>query len=153
MRFKTSGSPLPTAAIVSRSTSELDDDAPGCAPLTHVVNRLGQLVEGGNSAVLRRIELGERPVGVILLENILKVNKLGMSPARSILPEDGAVLIPSPVAILASTRNRGSAERFCRYMLSSEGQRAMVNGYMHPIVSGVPGPDGAPSFASQMGSM
>lgn len=107
------------------------------------------LIEGGNSAVLRRVELGDRPVGVILMENVLKARKQ-KSPAVLVLPSDGAVVIPSPIAVTSATDRAGEALDFCRFILSPEGQDAMVAGYMYPVVAGRAGPEGAPPLEALM---
>lgn len=101
------------------------------------------LIEGGNSAVLRRVELGDRPVGIILMENVLKARKQ-KSPAVMVIPSDGAIVIPSPIAVTAATDRVGEALDFCRFILSPAGQDAMVAGYMYPAVPGRKGPEGAP---------
>ncbi|MBI2945250.1 MAG: ABC transporter substrate-binding protein [Candidatus Wallbacteria bacterium] len=103
------------------------------------------VVEGGNSAVLRRIETGDRPVGVLLLENLLKARE-NRSPVEIVYPRDGAVVIPSPIAIVAGTDQPVAAERFVRFVMSPEGQRAMVEGYMYPADPGIAGPKGSAPF-------
>jgi iron(III) transport system substrate-binding protein len=64
------------------------------------LRRNGFVAAGGNSAVLSRIETGERPVGMILLENLLAAADKG-SPAVPIFPEDGAIAVPGPIALTA----------------------------------------------------
>jgi iron(III) transport system substrate-binding protein len=107
------------------------------------------IVEGGNTAVLRRIENGDRPVGIILMENILKARTTG-SPAEMILPADGAVVIPCPIAILASCDRPDDARRIAGYFLSRMGQEAMVRGFMYPVDPKLPGPAHAPTFQELM---
>jgi iron(III) transport system substrate-binding protein len=109
------------------------------------------MVEGGNSAVLRRVELGERPVGVILMENLLKAAK-GRSPAVMIVPDDGAIVIPCPIAILARSRRPDDARRFCLWMNGRPGQEAMAGGWMYPVVAGIAGPAGSPEFEKLLAS-
>lgn len=104
------------------------------------------VIEGGNSAVLRRIETGDRPIGLLLLENFLKA-KQGGSIARLVVPKEGAIVIPSPIAIIAKSRHPEQALKLCRMMMEKSGQEAMVRGRMYPSVPGLPGPAGAPPFA------
>lgn len=104
------------------------------------------VIEGGNSAVLRRIETGDRPIGLLLLENFIKA-KQGGSIARLVVPKEGAIVIPSPIAILAKARQPEPALKLCRMMMEKSGQEAMVRGRMYPSVPGLPGPAGAPPFA------
>lgn len=104
------------------------------------------VIEGGNSAVLRRIETGDRPIGLLLLENFIKAKQSG-SVARLVVPKEGAIVIPSPIAILARARQPEPALKLCRMMMEKSGQEAMVRGRMYPSVPGLPGPPGAPPFA------
>ncbi|MCK6527939.1 extracellular solute-binding protein [Myxococcota bacterium] len=107
----------------------------------------GLVAAGGNSAVLTRIESGERPVGAILLENLLAARE-NRTPAVTILPEDGAVTIPGPIAILAGTDNPEAAKAVYDLVLSPEGQRAIVAGRMYSPRPDVPPPEGAPPLGS-----
>lgn len=104
------------------------------------------IVEGGNSAVLRRVETGDRPVGLLLLENLLKA-QAGKSTAKLVVPEEGAIIIPSPIAVMARSGRKDDALRFCRLMMQKQGQEMMVRGRMYPVLPGVEGPSGAPPFS------
>ncbi len=98
------------------------------------------VVAGGNAAVLQKVEGGEAEVGVLLLENALAAKARG-SPIEHAYPEDGAVLIPGPLAIFKSTRNPAAAKAFVDVLLSSEGQRIIVErGDMHAVDPRLPGP-------------
>jgi iron(III) transport system substrate-binding protein len=103
------------------------------------------IIEGGNSAVLRRVETGDRPVGLLLLENLLKA-QAGKSAAKLVVPEEGAVVIPSPIAVMARTQRKDDALKLCRLMMQKSGQEMMVRGRMYPVVAGLEGPKGAPPF-------
>ena len=98
------------------------------------------VVAGGNAAVLQKVEGGEAEVGVLLLENALAAEARG-SPIRHAYPEDGAVLIPGPLAIFKTTRNPVAAKAFVDVLLSPEGQRIIVErGDMHAVDPRLPGP-------------
>jgi len=102
----------------------------------------GLVAAGGNSAVLQRLESGERPVGVILLENLLP-RVADESPLRVVYPEDGAVPIPSPIAILASTQRPALAKQVYDAMFSADVQAAIVAGHMYSPLPGLAAPAGA----------
>lgn len=104
------------------------------------------VIEGGNSAVLRKIETGDRPVGILLLENWLKA-KQGGSTTRLVVPKEGAVVIPSPVAVMAQTKRPRDALAFCRVMMQRSGQESIVHGRMYPVIPGIAGPPGAPPLS------
>jgi iron(III) transport system substrate-binding protein len=106
----------------------------------------GVIADGGNSAVLRRIQSGERPIGWVLLENILRFQKddqrLGV-----IYPEDGVIIHNNVMAILNKEIDRELAKKFTDWMFSQQGQEAMTRSFMYsPFVDFAP-PVGAPPFA------
>lgn len=99
---------------------------------------------GGNSSVLNRVATGEKQVGIILLENLLKATQENPDiPVDIIYPEDGCILVPSPIAILKATQAPGAAQQIYSFLLSHAGQRAFVRGWMYSPVEGVPSPVGA----------
>lgn len=97
---------------------------------------------GGNSAVLHKLETGERPVGIILLENLLPSLEKG-APIEVIYPSDGAVPVPSPAAILAGTDQPDLARRVYDLLFSPEVQAAIVEGFMYSPLPGRAPPPGA----------
>jgi iron(III) transport system substrate-binding protein len=102
----------------------------------------GAVVAGGNAAVLQKVESGEVDAGVLLLENALAAKAKG-SPIEVVWPEDGAVVIPGPVALFASTRNAVAAKALVDVVLSPEGQRIIVEkGDMHGVDPRLEGPRG-----------
>ncbi len=94
---------------------------------------------GGNSAVLRRLESGERHVGMILLENLLARKEVTDELIEIVYPEDGAIPVPSPIAILKRTEEPELAKRVYDFFFSEAMQRAVVAGHMYS-----PLPDHAP---------
>lgn len=105
----------------------------------------GLVAAGGNSSVLQRLESGERPIGVLLLENVLKARSKG-SPILPIIPSDGAIAIPGPVAITADCPHPLQAQALADWMLGAEAQAAMVGGFMHSPFTSVDPPAGAPGL-------
>ena len=104
------------------------------------------MVSGGNSAVFARIESKERPIGIVLLENVLAAKQKGL-PIEMVYPTDGVGMIPSPVAILSSSKNPEIAKKVYDYFLDEEGQKVIVEkGEMHAIQTSAPAPHGAVSF-------
>jgi len=103
----------------------------------------GIVASGGSAAVAGRIESGERPVGILLLENVLTARRRG-APIDAIFPEDGAIAIPGPAAIPASCANPTAAEAALDWILGDEGQRLMAAGDLYPVVPGGAPPPGAP---------
>jgi iron(III) transport system substrate-binding protein len=110
----------------------------------------GAIVAGGNAAVLQKVESGEVDAGVLLLENALTAKARG-SPIEIVWPEDGAVVIPGPVAIFQTTRNPVAARALVDLLLSPEGQRIIVEkGDMHAVDPRLEGPRGEPGLEALM---
>jgi iron(III) transport system substrate-binding protein len=110
----------------------------------------GAFVAGGNAAVLQKVESGEADAGVLLLENALAARARG-SPIEFVWPEDGAVVIPGPVAIFKTTRNPVAAKALVDVLLSPEGQRIIIEkGDMHAVDPRLPGPRGEPGLEPLM---
>lgn len=102
--------------------------------------------EGGNSGVVRRLQSKERPVGVVLLENILR---LASTDARikSVIPTDGAVIQSNVLAIVKKDGDQEKTKKIVDWMFGPEGQAAMSRSFMYPSVAGNAAPVGAPTFA------
>ncbi|HZI14271.1 MAG TPA: ABC transporter substrate-binding protein [Myxococcus sp.] len=106
------------------------------------LRRHGAIVAGGNAAVLQKVESGEADAGVLLLENALAARARG-SPIKVVWPSDGAVVIPGPVALFATTPNPVAAKAVLDVLLSPEGQRLIVEkGDMHAVDPRLGGPRG-----------
>jgi iron(III) transport system substrate-binding protein len=103
---------------------------------------------GGNSAVLNRVVTGEKDAGMVLLENILQARVQNAKvPIEIVYPEDGAILVPSPIAILRATQSPDAAKRIYDYFLSDDGQNAIVSGWMYSPFDHIAPPAGARPWA------
>jgi iron(III) transport system substrate-binding protein len=99
-----------------------------------------------NSAMRDQLSAGEFMVGVLLDYMVREATAKG-SPIDYVWPEEGAVFIPSPVAILNTTQNPDAAKVFVDYILSKDGQETMVElGNFIPVRPDVDPPEGAPSL-------
>ena len=105
----------------------------------------GLKVEEGNSAIQNKLITGEYLAVVILEENILKMAAKG-EPVKVVYPEDGTIVIPSPIAIFKNSQNPEAAEAVMNWWLSKEGQEAIVKGWMHSVRDDVEPPKGAPAL-------
>jgi iron(III) transport system substrate-binding protein len=101
--------------------------------------------QGGNSAVIRRVQTLERPVGWVLLEDLLRLqgkdDRLGI-----IYPEDGVVTHANMMGITKRPLDRALAKKVADWMLSDAGQKAMLRSFMYATVDGQPAPKGAPEL-------
>jgi len=97
------------------------------------LKRNNLLVAGGNSAVLQRIETGERPVGIVLLENALQAKERGV-PLEIIYPKEGVVLIPSPMAILSTTKQLSLSKKVYDFFFTRAAQQVFLNTFVYSPV-------------------
>ncbi len=102
--------------------------------------------EGGNSAVLRRIQNKERPVGWVLLENILRFQDKE-NPVKTVFPTDGVVLHNNVLAITKKSESRENAKQVAGWLFGEHGQEAMVRSFMYSPFPDFSAPKGAPPFA------
>ena len=101
----------------------------------------GVMIESGSTAQTK-LETGECDVIMILEESILKNRKEKGSKLACIYPEDGNIVMPSPVMIVAEEKsanvNVEACEAILDWLLSEEGQHFMVEGYMHSVLANYP---------------
>lgn len=105
----------------------------------------GLKVEEGNAAIQNKLLRGEYAAAMILEENILKMAAKG-EPLKVVYPEDGTVVIPSPIAIFNTSKNQEAAKAVLDWFLSKEGQEVIVKGWMHSVRDDVAAPKGAPAL-------
>lgn len=103
------------------------------------------IAEGGNSGVVRRLQSKERPVGVVLLENVLRL-KTADPRIQFVSPEDGAVIQSNVLALIKKETANENAQKIADWFFSEAGQVAMAKSFMYPSVQGMKDPEGAPEF-------
>jgi len=96
------------------------------------------MIDYGSDETIRKLESGECRVAMILEESVLRKRQEG-SRLEVIYPTDGTVVIPSTIMIInnkwSANRNTAAAEIISDWFLSTEGQNAIVNGWMHSVRS------------------
>lgn len=115
-------------------------------PFFETLRRNNLVAAGGNSSVVTRMETKERPIGIVLLENVLKA--MGKdSPVRPIYPLDGAIPVPSPIAILSMTKQPEAAKKVYDWFFSPQAQNAIIHGGMYSPLPKIVSPDQARPWA------
>lgn len=137
-----SGSPL--ASGTSFTTVAFLSDKYGWDYFS-ALRKNNMIAEGGNSGVIRRLQSKERPVGVVLLENILRLTKTDPR-IKYLIPSDGAVLQSNVLAIVKKDGEQALTKKIADWMFGPIGQQAMLTSYMYSGVAGYPHPEGAPDF-------
>lgn len=110
------------------------------------------LAAGGNSSVINRLETKEKVIGIVLLENILKAWGKG-SPVRPIYPEDGAIPISSPTAIMKDTDNPEDAKKVYDWFFTDEAQKSIIKCGMYSLLPGMPSPENALPYEQMRAKM
>jgi iron(III) transport system substrate-binding protein len=101
------------------------------------------IAEGGNSGVIRRLQSKERPVGIVLLENLLRLTESDPR-IKIVVPSDGAVMQANVLAIVKKDGDQAATKKIADWMFSKAGQEAMVKSFMYATMPGQPDPKGAP---------
>ncbi|MEX2535108.1 MAG: ABC transporter substrate-binding protein [Trueperaceae bacterium] len=106
-------------------------------------NGMRQLRNNGDAAQMTAT--GEVHASIGLDFQIRGLKEQG-SPIDYVYPADGAVFIPSPMAIFNTSENQDAARAFVDYILSQEGQQVLVEeANFIPVRDDVTGPQGAPA--------
>ncbi|MCL6552142.1 MAG: ABC transporter substrate-binding protein [Firmicutes bacterium] len=99
-----------------------------------------------NGDVLRALAAGEISIAQIV-DFFVRAAKAQGSPVDHIWPQEGAVLVPTPIAIIKGTPNEAAAKAFLDYLYTPEAQRLFVQRAYVPVIPGIPLPQGAPDPA------
>jgi iron(III) transport system substrate-binding protein len=108
----------------------------------------GVAIVRGNSEAASALAGKEFGVAMTLDYIIAGLIRKG-APLAVIWPAEGAISVPSPIAIMKGTKNPDGAKAFVDYVLSKEGQEFLVKQEVIPIRGDVQPPKGQPS-ASQI---
>jgi iron(III) transport system substrate-binding protein len=103
-------------------------------------------VLNSNGDVARALASGEVVIAQIV-DFFVRSLKAQGSPVDHIWPGEGALLIPTPVAIIKGTGNLAAAQAFVNYLYTPEAQRIFVQRSYIPAVRDIPYPAGTPDVA------
>jgi iron(III) transport system substrate-binding protein len=104
-------------------------------------------VLNSNGDVARALASGEIVIAQIVDFFVRNLKAQG-SPVDHIWPSEGALLIPTPVAIIKGTQNLEAAQAFVNYLYTPEAQRLFVQRSYIPTVRDMPYPAGTPDVAT-----
>ena len=102
----------------------------------------------GNSEAASALAGKEFGIAMTLDYIIAGLIKKG-APLTTVWPAEGAISVPSPVAIIKGTKNPNGSKAFVDFVLSKEGQEFLVKQEVIPVRGDVMPPKGQPS-ASQI---
>ena len=98
-----------------------------------------------NNDVLQRIATGEIQAGAVLDYMVTDMKNQG-SPVDFVIPEEGAVAVASPIALVNGCANEDTAKAFIDYVLSQEGQTLLASLNTTPVRKGIETPEGVLSL-------
>ncbi|MHC1692154.1 MAG: ABC transporter substrate-binding protein [Sphaerochaetaceae bacterium] len=100
-------------------------------------------IEGG-SVALTKLETGECKQIMILEESVLQKRQLDGSKIEVIYPTDGCIIIPSTIMTVNDkwnvNKNTAAAKAITEWFLTEEGQKNIVDAWMHSVLSDFPNP-------------
>jgi len=94
-----------------------------------------------SSSVVTRIELAQKPVGILLLEDILEAKANGI-PIEPVVPKEGLAVFPGLIAIMDGTSDVGLARRLYDWFYSDDAQNTLVKSGMNSALARIPAPVG-----------
>ncbi|GAB5602354.1 ABC transporter substrate-binding protein [Thermus sp. FJN-A] len=106
----------------------------------------GLQVEQSNPVLQQKLARGEYGLAITTDFGLRQEAAKG-APLEVVYPRDGAILVPTPVAIPTWSKSPELAARFLRFLLSPEAQRLFAERGYYPVMPGAPRPKGAPERA------
>lgn len=104
----------------------------------------GVAIVRGNSEAATALAGKEFGIAMTLDYIVAGLIKKG-APLATVWPSDGAISVPSPIAIIKGTKNPNGSKAFVDYVLSKEGQEFLVKQEVIPVRGDVNPPAGQPS--------
>jgi iron(III) transport system substrate-binding protein len=111
----------------------------------HALKANGFLFDGGNSAVIKRIQTKERPLGFVLLENALRFQH-DDPRLKIVYPDDGVVTQFNTMGIPKKDGSNEDVLKLADWFFTNDGQSAMTRSFMHSPIKNFPPPVGAPTL-------
>lgn len=104
---------------------------------------LGMRIEQSNPVLQQKLARGEYGLAITTDFGVRQEAAKG-APLAVVYPRDGAILVPTPVAVTSWSKNPELAVRFLHFLLSPEAQRIFAERGYYPVMPGAPKPQGAP---------
>lgn len=103
----------------------------------------GMRIERSNPLLLQKLAQGDYSVALMVDFNVRQAIASG-APLAVVYPHGGAILIPTPIGVLAEAKDASTADAFVRFLLSRTAQAIFAQRSYAPVVAGLHLP-GAPS--------
>jgi ABC-type Fe3+ transport system substrate-binding protein len=116
------------------------------------LRKYGLVAEGSNASVLTRIETGERPLGLLPLESVLRAGGRNQS-LKIIYPADGVIPVPGSIAIMKETEHPEIAKSVYDWFFSPAAQTIFTRAGSYSPLPKFPPPEGAHPWAEVAAQM
>lgn len=102
--------------------------------------------EQSNGNLITKLSSGEY-WAVSVVDFMVRNAKNSGSPVETVWPTDGAVLIPTPVGIMSTSKEKEAAQKLVDYLLSMDGQKFFIKQGYIPVKGDAGAPEGAPNLS------
>ena len=102
------------------------------------------MIVQGNQQVAENLRRGERVIAVGASDSYATDDRQGGHPVTTILPADGAFVIPSPTAVIKGSANPNAARLFAQFMLTDAVQKLFPQEGGYGARTDIPPPAGNP---------
>lgn len=114
------------------------------------LNENGVIVGQGNGGIANGLAAGEYAI-VQVVDFMVRERAAQGSPVAHIWPEEGAVLVPTPIGIMSSvegTEREAAAKAFMDFLYTPAAQELFVEQGYIPVAEDAPLPEGTPDMAN-----
>ncbi|MFN3265702.1 MAG: ABC transporter substrate-binding protein [Deinococcales bacterium] len=104
----------------------------------------GMKIEQSNPITINKLINGEYGIAITTDFN-LRAEKQKGAPLELVYPSEGAILVPTPIGVLKSSKNQTLAREFLQFLFSPQSQALFVRQNYIPVVRSAARPSGAPA--------
>ena len=101
------------------------------------VDQLDGTILSSSSQIYKGTADGEYAVGVSYEDPCVSLLEDGAENLRVVYPSEGAVWLPAGVAIIKGAKNEENAKKFIDFLISEEGQEALKDTTIRPVMTSV----------------
>lgn len=101
------------------------------------VKQLNGSIISSSSQIYKATADGEYAVGVSYEDPCISLLEDGATNLKVVYPEEGAVWLPSGVAIVKGAKNMDNAKAFVDFLISEEGQKGYATTTIRPVLTSI----------------
>lgn len=101
------------------------------------IGQLNGSILSSSSQIYKATADGEYAVGVSYEDPCISLLEDGATNVKVVYPDEGAVWLPSGVAIVKNCKNLENAKKFVDFLISEEGQKGYADTTIRPVLTSV----------------